>query len=468
MDYRLLINGELVDGQRREPVINPATGEPFATYPVASRAQLDEAVAAAKRAFPAWSALSFAERRKIMHAAADKLAEHANDLARLVTLESGKTLAFAHFEVGEHTVGLFRGMADVEIPARILEDSDRRRIEVQRRPLGVVAAIIPWNFPASSVSVKLAPALITGNTVVLKPAPTTPLSALRIGELIADIFPPGVVNVIADANDLGDALTGHPDIAKITFTGSTRTGKRVYGRAAETMKRLTLELGGNDAAIVLDDADPVAMAPAIFKSAFVNSGQACVATKRLYVHESVHDDLCEALGRIADATVVGDGLDPRTEMGPLQNKVQFEKVQAYLAEARTRGIIVAGGVVLDRPGYFVRPTIVRNIAEDARLVTEEQFGPILPVIKYADLDDAIRLANDTTFGLGATVWSSNLERAAAVAARLEAGLIWINHHLDVTYAMPYGGAKHSGIGMELGGEEGLAEFTQFHVVNLAR
>jgi len=466
-EYRLLINGRLVEGVRRAPVINPATEAVFATYPVASAAQLDEAVAAGKAAFPAWSRLPTAERRRALRAIADRIEDNLEDIIRLVTLEAGKPLSAARFEVEEHSVGLIRALCEVDLKTKVLVDSERRHIEIQRRPLGVVGAIIPWNFPFSSIGVKLVPALLAGNTVVLKPAPTTPLSSLKFGALVADLLPPGVVNVIADANDLGDALTGHPDIAKITFTGSTRTGKRVFARAAETVKRLTLELGGNDAAIVLEDADPAAIAPAIFRAAFANNGQACIAIKRLYVHDSIYDAMCRELSRLADAAVVGSGLEPGVEFGPLQNRMQFERVSALVAEAKERGVIAAGGEIPDEPGYFVRPTIVRDIAEGSRLVDEEQFGPILPVIRYSDPEDALRRANATAYGLGGSVWSSDLGRASAIAARMEAGLIWINQHLDIDYAMPYGGSKQSGIGMELGGEEGLAEFTQAHVVNMA-
>jgi acyl-CoA reductase-like NAD-dependent aldehyde dehydrogenase len=303
--------------------------------------------------------------------------------------------------------------------------------------------------------------------VVLKPAPTTPLSTLRFAELVAGLLPKGVLNVVTDANDLGDAMTRHPDIRKISFTGSTATGQKVMASAAATLKRITLELGGNDASIVLDDVNPKEVAPGIFNGAFQNSGQVCLAIKRLYVHESVYDEICGELVRIANETVVDDGLKQGTKLGPLQNKMQYEKVKGFLADARANGNIVAGGEVMDRPGYFVQPTIVRDIKEGSRLVDEEQFGPVLPVIKYSDSDDVIRRANATTYGLGGSVWSSDVQRAHDVASRMEAGTVWINQHLDVAPHIPFGGAKQSGMGIEFA-EEGLAEFTQLQIINAAR
>jgi acyl-CoA reductase-like NAD-dependent aldehyde dehydrogenase len=302
---------------------------------------------------------------------------------------------------------------------------------------------------------------------VAKPAPTTPLTTLRFGELCARILPPGVVNVIVDQNDLGPALTGHPDVAKVAFTGSTATGKKVMASAAGTLKRLTLELGGNDAAIVLDDVDSKEVAPKIFAGATLNSGQVCFAIKRLYVHDSVYDAFCDELGKLARETVVGDGLEPGTQMGPIQNEAQFEKVKGYIEDGRQNGTIVAGGEVVEREGFFIRPTIVRDIPDDARLVREEQFGPVLPVLRYSDIDAVIARANDTEFGLGGSVWSSDRDRAFGVAARINSGTVWVNKHLDVGLDTPFAGAKQSGIGAEMG-QEGLEEFTQATIINMAK
>ena len=275
-----------------------------------------------------------------------------------------------------------------------------------------------------------------------------------------------MLNVIADANDLGAALVGHPDVAKISFTGSTATGAKVMAGAAATLKRVTLELGGNDAGIVLDDADPEKIAPLIFHSAFRNSGQVCIALKRLYVHEAIYDEMCGALANIAEQTIVGDGLEQGTQLGPLQNKAQYDKVLGLIDDAKAHGRIVAGGTS-QNPGYFIRPTIMRDITDGTRLVDEEQFGPVLPIIKFADPEDALARANASPYGLGASVWSSNSARAHALALRMEAGTVWINKHGELSPEVPFGGAKQSGFGLELGAD-GLLEFLQLKIVNAAR
>ncbi len=465
-DFSLLIDGQMQPGDSTMPVVNPATEEVITQCPRASKAQLDKAVAAAKAAFPAWAATPIEERRKLIVKMADAIEANAGELARILTSEQGKPLADATGEV-MGMAGFFRYLGSLELNMRVIEDSEGRRVEAYRRPLGVVGAIIPWNYPLLILGFKLPPALLAGNTLVVKPAPTTPLATLKFAELVADILPKGVLNVIADANDLGGEMTKHPDIRKISFTGSSATGQKVMASAAETLKRITLELGGNDASIVLDDVDPKKVAPGIFEGAFQNSGQVCLAIKRLYVHESVYDELCEELVNIARNTVVDDGSKQGTKLGPLQNKMQYEKVKGFLDDARKNGNIIAGGKAMDRPGYFIEPTIVRDIKEGSKLVDEEQFGPVLPVIKYSDSEDVIRRANATNYGLGASVWSSNSERAHKVAERIEAGTVWINKHLDMAPHIPFGGAKQSGIGTEFA-EEGLAEFTQLQIINEAR
>jgi len=464
-EFQLVINGQRVPGAGSFDVINPATERVLASCPKADRAQLDQAVAAAKAAFPAWSRRPIAERRQYLLRIADALSARIPEFARLLTQEQGKPLAHAAGELGG-AVHMIRAFAAMELPIKVLKETDKVRIVQQRIPLGVVAAITPWNFPMILLMLKVAPALLAGNTVVAKPAPTTPLTTLLFGELCAEILPPGVLNVITDQNDLGGILTSHPDVAKVAFTGSTATGRKVMASVASTLKRLTLELGGNDAAIVLDDVNPKEVAPALFAGAMVNSGQTCLAIKRLYVPDSMYDSICAELAKLADAAVVDDGLKDGTEYGPIQNKAQFEKVKGFLDDARAHGKIIAGGKVGGRAGYFIPPTIVRDIPDDARLVREEQFGPVLPVLKYSDLEDAITRANDTEYGLGATVWSSNVQRAYEVALRLESGTGWVNKHLDLPADVPFTGAKQSGIGAEMG-HEGLEEFTQAKIINMA-
>jgi acyl-CoA reductase-like NAD-dependent aldehyde dehydrogenase len=465
-DFRLLIGGKLVPGAGSFDVINPATEEVLASCPRADVAQLNQAVAAAKAAFPAWAATPLAERAKLLNKLADAIDARAPELARILTQEQGKPLGGAMYELGAAS-GNIRGFATMSLPDAVLVDDAERKVIRQRLPLGVVAAITPWNFPVIMMVTKLAPALLAGNTVVVKPAPTTPLATLKVGELCAEIFPPGVVNVITDVNDLGGALTSHPDVAKVGFTGSTATGRKVMSSAAPTLKRLTLELGGNDAAIVLDDVNPKAIAPKLFFAAMVNSGQVCLAAKRIFVHESIYDAVCAELTKIAAMSKVGNGLDDGVMFGPVQNRMQFEKLQAIIEDARAQGKIIAGGTPHQGKGYFIQPTVVSGLPDSARLVCEEQFGPVMPVLKYSTIDEVVARANSSEYGLGATVWGKDVERATQVASRLETGTVWVNKHLDLPPNVPYGGVKQSGYGVEMG-QQGLEEFTQMRIINIAK
>ncbi|MCS6947271.1 MAG: aldehyde dehydrogenase family protein, partial [Steroidobacteraceae bacterium] len=364
--FHLLINGRAVSGATSLPVINPATEQVLAVCARADSAQLHAAVQAAKAAFAAWSAVPLETRRAKLLAIADACEQRSEELARLLTAEQGKPLAHARGEVAG-SIFFIRALASFEMkPKVVAEDAGGRFVE-HRAPLGVVAAITPWNFPISLITVKAVPALLAGNTLVAKPAPTTPLTTLRYLEIFNEFLPPGACNVIVDNNDLGSELTAHPDVAKISFTGSSATGKKVMASAAATLKRVTLELGGNDAAIVLDDVEPKTAAQRLFDGAMVNSGQVCLAIKRAYVPERHYDAICEELARLADAAKVGDGMQPDTEFGPIQNKMQFERVKSLIDDARRVGKIVAGGETFG-PGYFVRPTIVRDLPDDARLV----------------------------------------------------------------------------------------------------
>lgn len=462
--FRMLINGVLTEGASSMAVINPSSGQVLAHSPRASEEQVEQAILAASGSYCMWSRTPLERRRETLRRIADTIERHAGELARLLTQEQGKPLKDALDEV-QGSAAFFRYAAQAQFGARTLEDSDTRHAVLLRRPLGVVAVITPWNFPLLLLAFKVPHALLAGNTVVIKPAATTPLSTLLLGQLIADTVPAGVINVVSDKNDLGDLLTSHPLVAKISFTGSTATGYKVMANAAKSLKRLTLELGGNDPGIVLDDADPVRIAPGIIRAAFFNSGQACIALKRLYVHSSLYDRLCEELVRLAEAIVLGDGLDPMTMQGPLQNQQQYQKVSELLGDACRHGRLLCGGPVPDSQGYFIRPALVADVQDGVRLVDEEQFGPVLPLIRYTDLDEAVARANDSQYGLGASVWSSNTERAVAVASQLVAGTVWINQHIDLGPHIPQSGAKRSGFGIELG-EEGLLEFTQAQVINI--
>jgi len=462
----LVIDGRKVAGDRGTlPVIDPALGEAFAECPNASPAQLDEAVAAAGRAFALWQHSSCEERRALLEAIAARIEQNAPELAEIIVREQGKPLALAHMEVGG-AVAWTRATAALELPVEVIEDRPGKRIELHRRPLGVVGSITPWNWPLMIAVWHIMPALRAGNAVVIKPSELTPLNTLRLVELIDEVAPPGLVNAVAGGGALGREISGHRGIQKIVFTGSTRTGQDIMRNAADTLKRLTLELGGNDAGIVLPGTDIGAIAEGVFGSAFLNMGQTCAALKRLYVHESQYEDMCRHLVAIAARQKVGNGLDEGTSFGPIQNRDQFERVCELVEDARAAGArILCGGEPLPGKGYFYPPTIVADIADGTRLVDEEQFGPVLPVIRYRDVDEAVRLANASTNGLGGSVWSGDPEAARAVANRLECGTVWINGHAEVLPHCPFGGCKMSGFGVEFG-LEGLLEYTRPQLLNI--
>jgi acyl-CoA reductase-like NAD-dependent aldehyde dehydrogenase len=466
-DFTLLIDGRRTGADRHLDVINPATGRVFARCPAAGKEELDAAVEGARRAFESWRATSYAERAALIRQLAAALRAHQQELAELLTCEQGKPLGQSVAEI-DRGAAQSEGMVGIEIPVETLVDTDQNHIELRYRPLGVVGIITPWNAPVNLALGPLVSALYTGNAIVLKPSPYTPLTTLKLGELLGEIFPAGVVNVLAGGDDLGQAMTEHPGIDKISFTGSVATGKKVAASAAGTLKRLTLELGGNDPAIILDDVDPQAIAKKVFFASFVNSGQVCMAIKRIYAHEKIYDALCDALVAEAGKAKVGDGLDPETTLGPLQNKMQYDKVCRLIEETKhTDARFLTGGDVPDSPGYFIPPTLVADVAEDSRLVQEEQFGPIVPILKFSDLEDAIRRANDTRYGLSGSVWTSNPERGKEIAARLEVGTAWVNQHRATSAFVPFGGAKESGLGRQYS-ILGLKSYMEPEVVSVAK
>ncbi|WP_350655789.1 aldehyde dehydrogenase family protein [Psychrobacter sp. S1-30-MNA-CIBAN-0213] len=469
-EFNLIINGNSVGTADYFDVINPADKSIIARCPKASVEQLNDAVAAAKAAFPAWSALTYEQRRDQLMQLADAVEDHGEELMTLLTKEQGKpTKGFADlgagFELGG-TLAWIRATASMDLESETIQDNDIARIELHRKPLGVVGSITPWNYPLLIGIWHIIPALLTGNTVVMKPSEMTPLTVLRFGEIAKDILPDGVLNVVTGEGDIGAAMTSHKDIQKIVFTGSTPTGKAIMKSAADNLTRLTLELGGNDAGIVLADADIAACAPKIFATSFINNGQTCAALKRLYVHESVHDELCEALTNMAKSMKTGNGFDEDTDFGPLQNQKQLDIVKALAEDAKDRGAnFLCGGEVTDESGYFYPITLMSNINDGARLVDEEQFGPILPIIKFSDVEEAIASANRLQVGLGGSVWSQDIKEAQSIASRLECGTVWINNHAMVQPDAPFGGVKDSGFGVEFG-EAGLKEFTFIQTVQI--
>ena len=447
-------------------VINPATGRVYEQAPDCSPEQLDAAFAAAARAYRDWKTNESA-RRELMLAGAQAMFAAADDIGAILVAEQGKPLADARAEVIGAGVWL-KYFARLEMPREVIQDDERAFTEVVRRPLGVVAAITPWNYPVMLAAWKIAPALLAGNTMVLKPSPFTPLATLRMGEILAEVLPPGVLNVVSGGDDLGRRMTAHPVPRKISFTGSVAAGRHVAATAAPDLKRITLELGGNDPAILLDDVDPAAIASRLFWGAFQNNGQVCSAIKRVYAPRRLYDDIVEALAAQARSAKVGDGSQEGVQLGPVNNKPQFDRVSELVADAlASGGKAVTGGAPAEGDGYFYTPTIMAGLTDGSRLVDEEQFGPALPVVAYDDLDDAIERANATHFGLSGSVWGGDLQQAAAVAARLECGTAWVNTHLALAPYQPFGGAKWSGIGVE-NGPWGLHAFTELQVLHQAR
>jgi acyl-CoA reductase-like NAD-dependent aldehyde dehydrogenase len=471
VDHTMTIDGVAVRGSSTFDVANPATGEPFATAPECSPAQLHRAFESAAAAYRGWRT-DEEFRRAALRRAAAVIDANAAELATLLSAEQGKPLHSPDFGDAASEIAIcsmyFRYYADLKIPTEVIQDDRTARVEVRHRPLGVVAAITPWNFPAYLSMWKVAPALLAGNTVVLKPSEFTPLTVLRLGELLAEVLPPGVFNVVSGGGALGAQMSGHPLASKISFTGSTVTGKRVAAAAASDLKRVTLELGGNDPAIVLDDADIAQVAPQIFRFAFQNCGQVCTNIKRVYVPESMYDDVVEALAEQARAVRVGDGRDADTEIGPLNNRPQLDRVDELVADAVAGGArTVAGGTARAGAGYFYEPTILAGLSDGTRIVDEEQFGPALPVVAYRDVDDAVERANASHFGLTGSVWSADPDRAIEVGSQLECGTVWTNTHNVFGPDQPFAGHKWSGLGVE-NGTWGLLGYTQLQVTHQAR
>ena len=466
-NYSMTIDGKLLSSDNLIDVFNPATLELLAKVPNATKAHLDEAVSAASRAFRGWRSCPQAERSAYLTAFADAIEQHKDDFHRLLTCEQGKPRAGAEWEIGGAIIWC-RAVAAMSLPPTIIEESAEHYVERRYAPLGVVGAITPWNFPILLAVWKIMPALVTGNTVVLKPSPYTPLCTLKLGEIARDILPPGVLNVVSGGDDLGPWLTSHPNVQKISFTGSSATGKKVMASASGSLKRITLELGGNDAAIVLPDVDPRLVAPLLFWASFQNNAQFCVACKRLFVHEDIYDALRDELVAYARTVKVGDGSRQDTELGPIQNRMQFDKVRNLIDEAVADGLDIAfTGEPVDLPGYFVPVTIFDNPPDESRVVQEEAFGPVLPMLKFRDIDDVIERANASPYGLAASVWSADIEMAHSIAERLETGTVWINEAHNFAPHIPFGGHKESGIGLE-NGPDGLLQYVNSQTIMLKR
>lgn len=456
----MIIAGAPYHAAAQFPVMNPATDEQAGLCPDLDRATLDMAIDAARAGFAVWKDTPMDQRRAALRAAADRIEADMDRLVATLTAEQGKPLAAARGEIAGTTQWM-RDIAEQSLPVDVLQDDDSLRIERHHVPLGVVAAIAPWNFPIKLGYWKVAPALLMGNAVILKPSPFTPLTTLMIGELIYDLFPKGVFTTVAGNDALGPWLTEHAGVDKVSFTGSSATGSRVMASASGTLKRVTLELGGNDAAVVLADANVDEVAPKVFWAAFRNSGQVCIASKRIYVHADIYDAFRDKIVDMARSVRVGNGTDAGIELGPIQNRMQFDKVGELIADCKAQGFTLHEGALetgAGNRGLFMPVTIVDNPPDASRVVQEEPFGPILPLMKFTDLDEVIARVNASEYGLGGSVWTADLATGAEVAARIDSGIVWVNDAQVVTTTVPFGGMKKSGMGVE-SGQEGLAEYT---------
>jgi acyl-CoA reductase-like NAD-dependent aldehyde dehydrogenase len=467
----LFINGKLVDpGEGKYyDVINPANEQVAGKAPIATKAQVDEAVAAARAAYPAWAAKTLEERQGYLKKCSEIIEANKDELAKLLCTEQGKPINHAAGEIGMLQMKLGVDMKIKNEPDRYTEDDDWI-VEVRRKPVGVVACIGPWNFPAFCCLNKWSIAVALGNTCVVKPSPMTPLTNLRLAELLKDVFPPGVLNYISGDDksnfNAGAHMSSHPAIDKLSFTGSVPTGKKIMASCAHDVKRVTLEMGGNDAAIIREDCDVDKVAPKVFGGAMANTGQVCVAIKRIYCHESIYPKFVDKLKECAKKAKVGDGFTEGVEYGPLNNSMQYNKVKEYMEDAKKQGAEFHQGAEVPSKGYFIPPTIVTGIKEGVRLVDEEQFGPVVPVMPYKTDAEAVERANNTSYGLGGSVWGTDVAKANELGDQLRTGTVWINDHLALTGA-PFGGFKQSGLGREFGKAD-ITTFTESQTFRLAK
>jgi acyl-CoA reductase-like NAD-dependent aldehyde dehydrogenase len=467
--YTLTIAGRAVSTAKTFDVLNPADGSVVAACPAATTQDVDAAVAAAHSAFPLWAALTDAERAAKLMAIADVVEKHHQELSELVTREQGKTQSGpgANLEVGG-AVAWTRVTAGLALPEETIQDDATGKIVVRRKPIGVVGSITPWNWPLLIAVWHIMPALRVGCTVVIKPSPFTPLSTLRLVSLMNELLPAGVINVVTGGPEIGNHMSQHPGIDKMVFTGSIATGKKIMSAAAETLRRVTLELGGNDAGIVLPGTHIAPLLEKLFWGCFINAGQTCAALKRLYVHEDQYEEVVRAFAEYVSGIPVGNGLDTANLIGPVSNEMQRDKIVSLVEEARKRGArILTGGVKPSTPGYFYPLTVIADAGDDMRVVHEEQFGPVIPILKYKSVEEAIHRANSLTVGLGGSIWGDDVNAAAAYAVRLECGTAWVNQHGTLHPLAPFGGVKNSGIGVEFN-VDGLREYTTVQVLNVAR
>ncbi len=468
-EYSLTIGGKAAATQRTFAVLNPLDESVVAACPEGTAELVDEAVDSARRALQGWSAVADGQRVQALLSIADLIEKHHGELSQLITREQGKTQSGpgANFEVGGAAAWM-RVTAGLSLPEETLQDDASGKILLRRKPVGVVASITPWNWPLIIAVWHIAPALRVGCTVIIKPSPFTPLSTLRLVELMNQVLPPGVINVVTGGAEVGNRLVTHPHVNKVVFTGSVPTGKKVMEGAAQTLKRVTLELGGNDAGIILPGTRIEPLLEKLFWGCFINAGQTCAALKRLYVHEEQYEEVVQKLAAYVQQIPVGDGLDPKNLIGPVSNRMQFDKVTSLVEDARRAGArIVTGGNPGKRSGYLYPLTVIADATDEMRVVREEQFGPVIPVLRYRTVTEALERANSLEVGLGGSVWGNDPEEAARLAGQLECGTAWVNQHGVLHPMAPFGGVKCSGIGVEFN-VDGLKEYTTLQVVNISR
>lgn len=446
-------------------VTNPSTLETVGRVALSSPSDLDDMVRQAGKAQTQWAAIT--DRPARLRAIAATIEARTEDLAQLLTREQGKPLTQARLEVGG-AVRAFSFYADLDLDPEILKDEPSQRVERHFHPLGVAGLITAWNFPIALFAWKASAALRAGNAIIIKPAPTTPLTALALCDILAEELPTGLAHVLNGEADLGAALVEHPGVQKISFTGSTAVGRRIMSGGSALLKRLTLELGGNDPAVILADADVEQAVRGIAAVAFRNAGQVCIAPKRVIVPHALHDDVVAAFTQYLNEQRVGDGMDAATTIGPVHSKAQYDSLTGFgQSVTDDGGTIHYGTEPADLPGYFIRPGVVSGLNTGAKLVREEQFGPLLPIIGYDTVDQAIEIANDTEYGLGGSVWGADDDALCRTASQLRSGTRWVNQHGPAELEIPFGGIKQSGLGVELG-REGLLAYTEARVTNIKR
>ncbi|KAI0535848.1 aldehyde dehydrogenase [Xylaria digitata] len=458
-----VIDGKLEKGEKTRHIVNPATLDANPEVPISTPEDVNRAVAAAQKASKHWAQVPWSERKKCLESYTAALKSHADDFIRLLVDEQGKPPFWAKNEF-EAAILFLKGICSLSLPTETIEDTKERKIVTHYVPIGVAVGIAPWNYPIMMGTAKMAPALLTGNAFILKPSPFTPYCSLKLAELGMHFFPPGVFQVLSGEDDLGPLLTTHPGVGMVSFTGSASTGKKVMKQCSETLKRVTLELSGNDPAIICADVDPVAVASKIALFAFCNAGQICMALKRVYVHDSVYSQVLSAVIEAAKSLKVGTDAD--SFLGPVANEAQFERLKGLYADIETSGLKIAvGGTkpLVDKKGYFFPATVVDNPPDNATIVEQEQFGPVLPLLKWSDESDVINRANNADTGLGASVWTRDNAQAIRIANQLEAGNVWINTHAEIAPSTPFGGHKQSGLGVEWG-VEGLKAYCNLRAV----